>query len=88
MTYQFFIAKDPQSFDDWLEQINKVGAVTNEDCISWHFQNTKDLSVKQLAHFCPLWMEQNQRTTLQFWLSGYLCKHAVTMLIDQQQKAI
>ena len=26
-----FKAKDPQSFDDWLEQINEVAALTNKD---------------------------------------------------------
>ena len=26
-----FKAKDPQSFDDWLQQVNKVAALTNKD---------------------------------------------------------
>ena len=26
-----FKAKGPQSFDDWLEQINKVATLTNKD---------------------------------------------------------
>ena len=26
-----FKAKDPKSFDDWLEQINKVASLTNKD---------------------------------------------------------
>ena len=50
-----FKAKDPQSFDDLLEQIDKVAALTNKNHISWHLHNTKDLSVEQLAHFNPLW---------------------------------
>ena len=26
-----FKTQDPQSFDDWLEQVNKVAAITNKD---------------------------------------------------------
>ena len=26
-----FKAKDPQSFDDWLQQVNKVATLTNKD---------------------------------------------------------
>ena len=26
-----FKAKDPQSFDDWVEQVDKVAALTNKD---------------------------------------------------------
>ena len=31
MILSIFKAKDSQSFDDWLEQINKVASLTNKD---------------------------------------------------------
>ena len=45
-----FKAKDPQSFDDWIELVNKVAALTNiKTHINWHLQNFRDHSVEQLV---------------------------------------
>ena len=47
-----FKAKDPQSFDDWPEQIDKVAALNKKDPYKFAL---RDHLVEQLAYFHPLW---------------------------------
>ena len=48
-----FKVKDPQSFDEWLEQINKVTSLTNKD--PYNFENLRDHSAELLVHIHPPW---------------------------------
>ena len=46
-----FKAKGPQSFDEWLEQKDKVTSLTNKD--PYKLALAKSHLAKQLAHFHP-----------------------------------
>ena len=50
-----FRAMDPQSFDDWLEQVNKVTALINNDPYKLAHAKSQGSFSRTLAHFHPLW---------------------------------
>ena len=50
-----FKAKDPQPFDDWLEQVDKVAALTNKGPYKLALAKSQGSFSRQLGHFHPLW---------------------------------
>ena len=48
-----FKAKDPQSFDDWLEQINKVASLTNKDPYKLALANSQGSFSRIISQFLP-----------------------------------
>ena len=48
-----FKAKDPQSFDDWLEQINKVVALINKDLHKLAFAKSQGSLSRAISSFLP-----------------------------------
>ena len=50
----YFKTKDPQSFDEWLEQIDKVASLMNKDPYRLPLQSLKSHSVGLSGHICPL----------------------------------
>ena len=55
-----FKAKDPQFFDDWLEQIDKVASLTNEDPCKLALAKSQGSFTRMISSFPPsMGMEQN-----------------------------
>ena len=50
-----FKAKDAQTFDDWLEQINKMAALTNKDPYKLALAISQGSFNRNISSFCPLW---------------------------------
>ena len=48
-----FKAKDPQSFDDWLEQINKVASPTNKDPYRLALEKAQGSFSRMISSFPP-----------------------------------
>ena len=48
-----FKAKDPQSFDDWLEQIDKVVLLTNYNPYKLALANSKGSFSRTISSFLP-----------------------------------
>ena len=81
-----FKAKDPQSFDDWLEQIDKVASQTNKDPYKIALTKSQGSFSRMIISFPPS-MGWNK---IKEWLCNKLGsvaikQHVASMLIDQQQ---
>ena len=50
-----FKAKDPQSFDYWLEQVDKVAALTNKDLYKLALAKSQGLFSRTISSLHPLW---------------------------------
>ena len=50
-----FKAKDPQSFDEWLKQIDKVAALTNKDPYELALAKSKGSCSRMIISFPPCW---------------------------------
>ena len=50
-----FKAKDPQYFDDWLKQIDKVAVLTNKDPYKLVLAKSQESFSQTIAHFHSLW---------------------------------
>ena len=62
---------DPQSFDEWLEQIDMVASLTNKDPYKLTLAKSQGLFSRTISLYPPS-LEQNQRMImLQFWLCSY-----------------
>ena len=48
-----FKTKDPQSFDDWLEQINKVAELTNKDPYKLALAKSQGSFSRTIGSFLP-----------------------------------
>ena len=48
-----FKAKDPQSFDDWLEQVDKVDAFTNKDKYKLALAKSQGSFSRTISSFPP-----------------------------------
>ena len=48
-----FKPKDPQSFDDWLEQIDKIALLTSKDPYKLPLAKSQESFSKTITHFCP-----------------------------------
>ena len=81
-----FKAKDPQSFDDWLEQIDKVASLTNNDSYKLALAKSKVSLSRTVSSFPPMGCNKIKEW-LHYNFSVVATKqHVVSMLIDQQQK--
>ena len=82
---QIFKAKDLQSFDDWLEQIDKVALLTNKDPYKLALAKLQGSYHRMISSFPPsmgwnkIWLHYN-------FGSAATKQHAALMLRDQQQK--
>ena len=82
-----FKAKDPQSFDDWLEQIEKVAELTNKDLYKLALaksQGSFDRKISSFLHSMA-WNKIKERLCYHFG-SVATKQHATSMLINQQQE--
>ena len=82
-----FKAKDPQSFDDWLEQINTVASLTNGDSYKLALAKSQGSLSRMIRLFPPSmgWHKIKERVHYNF--SSVATKQPVaSMLIGQQQK--
>ena len=82
-----FNAKDPQSFDEWLEQIDKVTSLTNKDPYKLTLVKSQGLFSRTIISYPPTLGWNKIKEQLHYNFSSVATKeHAVSMLIDQQQK--
>ena len=79
--------KKLQSFDDWLEQINKAASLTNKDPYKIVLAKCQESFTRMISSFSPFmgWNRIKERIHFNFG-SVATNQHAVSMLIDQQQK--
>ena len=80
-------AKDPQSFVDWLEQIEKVAECTNKDLYKLAHAKSQGSFSRTTSSFLPSmgWGKIKERLCCKFGLVATK-QCAASMLIDQQQK--
>ena len=50
-----FKAKDPQSVDDWLDQISKVASLTNKDTYKLALVKNQGTFSRKINSFLPSW---------------------------------
>ena len=82
-----FKVKDPQSFDDWFEQITKVAALTIKDPYELALAKSQGSFSRKISSFPPSMGWSKIREQLHYNFGSVATKqHAVSMLIDQQQK--
>ena len=82
-----FKAKDPQSFNAWLEQIDKVVALTNKDPYKLVLAKSQGSFMRTINSFLYSLRWNNIKEWLYYNFGSIATKqHAVSMLIDQQQK--
>ena len=82
----FFKVKDPQSFNYWLEQIDKVASLTNKDAYKLALSKSQESFCRTITSF----LHSMGMTKIKEWLcynfSSIATKqHVASMLIDQQQ---
>ena len=82
-----FKAKDPQSFNDWLEQIDKVAALTNNDPYKLVLAKSQGSFSKTISSYPPMlgWNKIKEHLCYNFG-SIATKQYTTSMLIDQQQK--
>ena len=82
-----FKAKGPQSFDDLLEQIDKVAALTNKDPYKLALEKSQISCRRTISSFLPSRGGNKIKEWLHYnFVSIATKQHAVSMLVDQQQK--
>ena len=82
-----FKAKDPQTFDDWLDQIDKVTVLTNSDPYKLALAKSQGSFSKTISSYPSAlgWNKIKECLCYNFG-SAATKQHAVSMFIDQQQK--
>ena len=82
-----FKAKDPQSFDEWLDQIDKVTALANNNPNKLALAEFQGSFSKTIDSYPPTlgWNRIKDHFCYNFG-SVTTKQHAASMLIDQQQK--
>ena len=82
-----FKAKDSQSFDDWLDQINNVASLNNEDPYKLALAKSQWSFSRMISSFPPSMGWNKIKEQLHYNFGSIATKqHAASMLIDQQQK--
>ena len=84
-----FKAKDPQSFDDLLEQIDKVASLTNKHPYKLALAKSQGSFRRMISSF-PTSMGWNKIKEWLHYNFGSIAtkQHAASMLTDQQQKQL
>ena len=87
LTSLYFQVKDPQSFDEWLDQIDKVASLTNDDPYKLALAKSQSLFSKTISSYPPT-LEWNKIKEHLWYNFGSVAtkQYAASMLIDQQQK--
>ena len=82
-----FKAKDPQSFDDWVEQISKVASLTNKGPYKLALAKSQGSFSQMISSCLPFmgWNKSKEQLCYNFCL-GATKQHATSMLIDRHQK--
>ena len=82
-----FKAKDPESFDDWLDKIDKVTALSNNDPYKSALAKSQGSFSKTISSY-QLTLGWNKIKECLFYNFGSVAtkQHSMSMLIDQQQK--
>ena len=82
-----FKVKDQHSLSDWLEQIDKVPSLTNKDPYKLALVKCQGSFRRMISSLLPS-MEWNKIKEWLHYNFGSIAtkQHAVSMLIDQQQK--
>ena len=82
-----FKAKDLQLFDKWLDQINKVAALTNNDPYKLALAKSQGSFSKTIISYPPTLGWNKIKEHLHYNFDSVATKeHTASMLIDQQQK--
>ena len=82
-----FKAKNPQSFDDWLDQIDKVASLTKKDPYKLALAKSQGSFSRMISSFLPSMGWIKIKEWLHYNFSSIAIKqHGVSMLIGQQQK--
>ena len=82
-----FKAKDPLSFDEWLEQINKVASLTHKDPYKLALTKCQWSFSRTISSYPPTLRWNKIKEQLCFNFGSVATKqHAASRLIDQQQK--
>ena len=82
-----FKAKDPQSFNEWLDQIDKVTVLTNNDPYKLAIAKFQGSFSKTISSYPPTLGWNKIKECLHYNFGSVATKqHPVSMLIDQQQK--
>ena len=82
-----FKAKDPQSFDDLLEKVNKVATLTNKDPDKLPLAKYHISFSRTISSFPPSMGRSKIKELLCYDFGSVATKqHTVSMLIVQQQK--
>ena len=82
-----FKAKDSKSFDDWLEQIDKIASLTNKGPYKLAIAQSQGSFSGTISSFQPSmgWNKIKEQLHYNF-CSVATQQHPASMLIDQQQK--
>ena len=84
-----FKAKIPQSFDEWLDQIDKVTALTNNDHYKLALAKSQGSFSKTISSYPPTLGCNKMKECLHYNFGSVATKqHATSMLIDQQQSPL
>ena len=82
-----FKAKDPQSFKDWLDQIDKVMGLTNNNPYKLALAKSQASFSNAISSYLPILGCNKIKECLCYNFGSVATKqHAASMLIDQQQK--
>ena len=82
-----FKAKDPQSFNEWLEQIDKSASLMNKDPYKLTLAKSQGSFNRTISLYLPALGWNKIKELLCYNFSSVATKqHAASMLIDQQQK--
>ena len=82
-----FKAKDPQMFDEWLDQIDKVRSLTNNDPYKLALAKSQGSFSKTISSYPPTLGWNKSKEYLHYNFGSVAMKqHIASMLIDQQQK--
>ena len=86
-TIPIFKAKDPQSFNDWLEQVDKVATHTNKDPYKLAHAKSQGSFSYTISSFPSSMGWSKIKEQLHYNLGSVATKqHSTSMLIDQQQR--
>ena len=87
MIYLSLKLKTPQSFDDWLQQINKVALVTNKDPYELALAKSQESFSRVINSFLPIMGCNKIKEWLHYNFSSIATRqHVASMLVDKQQK--
>ena len=81
-----FKAKDPQSFDDWLDQTDKVASLTSNDPYKLVLAKSQGSFSKTISSYPPTLGWNKIKEFLHYNFSSVAARqHGTSMLINQQQ---